>query len=463
MFQISHLSTIMPCFTNYDIRGKVPSQLNENIAYLLGRAYAEIIKPNGSIAVGYDIRLTSPILSKQVIKGLNHAGINTLDLGLCGTELTYFAAGSGKSAGSIMITASHNPKEYNGMKLVKANAIPISAETGLREIAQYIKQHENKQPTISKQIATNTKVNLLPDFIKKIITFTNINVLKPLKIVANPGNGCAGLFLKELQKKLPYQIITINQTPDGNFPNGIPNPLLPNNRPATSKAVLEHNAQLGIAWDGDCDRCFFFDEKGEFIDGYYIVGVIAEQILQNYPKNKIIHDPRMTWNTIEIIKQANGIPIQGKTGHAFIKERMRQEDAVYGGEMSAHHYFRDFYYCDSGMIPWLLITQLLSIKKIPISELVAKYKQRYPASGEINTTVKNPNLVIQQIEKKYKSQASIIDHTDGLSMEFNHTWRFNLRQSQTEPKLRLNVETFENYDLLQIKTEALLNIIKKHK
>ena len=446
--------TELTCFKAYDIRGKLREELNEDIAYRIGRAFAQQIKPK-QVVVGHDIRESSESLSKALTNGLINSGVNVLDIGLCGTEEVYFATFFKHLDGGIMVTASHNPIDYNGMKLVKSDSRPISGDDGLNEIKQLAEKNVFK--TINN-IGDYEKINLKAEYINHLLSYIDSSQLKPLKIVVNAGNGCAGATIDLLESHLPFEFIKINHQPDGTFPNGIPNPLLPENRSATTEAILKNNADLGIAWDGDNDRCFLFDENGRFIEGYYIVGLLAEAFLKKYSGAKIIHDPRLTWNTIDIVKQNNGIPIMSKTGHAFIKARMRTEDAIYGGEMTAHHYFKDFSYCDSGMIPWLLVAELLSIKSEKLSNLLDERIKLFPASGEINSKVSNAKLTIKKIQQKYEKNALNIDFTDGLSMEF-HNWRFNLRSSNTEPVIRLNVESRANIQLMQEKTSELLALI----
>ncbi|MGB9606247.1 MAG: phosphomannomutase, partial [Bryobacteraceae bacterium] len=379
------------CFKAYDIRGRVPEELDEEMAWRIGHAYAEEIHP-GKVVVGHDARLESPSLALAVMRGLNAGGADVIDIGLCGTEEVYFHTFHRHSegvGGGIMITASHNPKGYCGMKLVREGARPISGDSGLfaiRDRAASIFSPPSGRGVVggSRSISTNTDKSA---YIEHLLGYIDRAALKPLRIVADPGNGTAGLVIRQLMPHLPFEFILIHDEPDGTFPNGVPNPLLPEMRAATSGAVTEHGADFGIAWDGDFDRCFFFDHNGRFIEGYYLVGLLAEVILAKYPGAKIIHDPRLTWNTINQVRQAGGIPVQSKTGHAFIKERMRLEDAVYGGEMSAHHYFRDFAYCDSGMIPWLLIAELIGKNGKTLAELVDERMAAYPCSGEINYRV----------------------------------------------------------------------------
>ena len=447
---------LIECFKAYDIRGRLPNQLNEDVAYRIGRAFAQFLKPK-QVVVGQDVRPTSPALTAALMKGLTEGGADVLDIGLCGTEEVYFATSHAKADGGIMVTASHNPADYNGMKLVREESRPISGDTGLDKIRQLAESGEFDDPERTGQV---TPYEHRVAYIRHLLSYIDASSLRPLKVVVNAGNGCAGPLLDLLEKQLPLEIIKICHEPDGSFPNGIPNPLLPENRGITRDAVLEHGAGLGIAWDGDFDRCFLFNEHGEFIEGYYIVGLLAEAFLATRAKAKIIHDPRLTWNTIDIVEQAGGEAVMSKTGHAFIKERMRAEDAVYGGEMSAHHYFRDFAYCDSGMIPWLLVVELMCRQKKLLSELVGERMKKFPASGEINRTLNDPGAAIAAVEEKYSAGALDVDHTDGLSVEFAD-WRFNLRMSNTEPVVRLNVESRGDHALMEEKTAGLLSFLKE--
>jgi phosphomannomutase len=444
--------TKLACFKAYDVRGRVPDELNEELAYRIGRAYATFLSPK-KVAVGQDIRATSPDMADALISGLNDSGVDVLDLGLCGTEQVYFYTSYLGVDGGIMITASHNPPDYNGMKFVREQSRPLSGDTGLHDIAA-LAENQKFSPLGSIK-GQRTPTNSLEAYARHLLGYIDLTALKPLKIVVNSGNGGAGPILDRLEKDLPFQLIKIYHQPDPNFPNGVPNPLLPENRQATIDAVQTHGAALGLAWDGDFDRCFFFDEQGNFLEGYYLVGFLAQALLRRYPGEKIIHDPRLTWNTIEMVQEAGGQPIMNKTGHAFIKERMRLENALYGGEMSAHHYFRDFAYCDSGMIPWLLVVEIMCRTGRPLSALLAERMKRYPVSGEINRKLKDPDSALRCIETAYQPQALSLDRTDGLSLEFPD-WRFNLRNSNTEPVLRLNVETRHNPELLQEKTAELL-------
>lgn len=452
------------CFKAYDIRGKVPDELNPDIAYRIGIAYAKQIKPS-CVIIGYDARLESIALTEALIAGLNSEGVRVINIGLCGTEEVYFHTFDReknkdvKVEGGIMVTASHNPKGYNGMKLVGEGSKPISNDTGLLQMREAVEamQEIKYAPTyVNDTLVINHSEK--DRYIEHLLSYINLDNLKALKLVVNPGNGTAGEVLKLLEHHLPFKFIYLQETPDGHFPNGVPNPLLRENQQITVEAVKANNADLGIAWDGDFDRCFLFDEGGNFIEGYYIVGLLAAAFLKKKPGSKIIHDPRLIWNTIDIVNKSEGIPIMSKTGHAFIKERMRMEDAIYGGEMSAHHYFKDFAYCDSGMIPWLLIAELISLQGRPLSEIVKDMIRAYPCSGEINYKVNDAPAILKAIHDHFVSLNPNIDYTDGMSMEFTD-WRFNLRSSNTEPLLRLNIETKSNLTLLNEKMVELEQLI----
>ena len=457
----------LTCFKAYDIRGQLGSELNEDIAYAVGRAFAIEIQPK-NVVVGGDIRLTSEQLKLALAKGLQDEGVDVIDIGMTGTEEIYFATKYLGVCGGVEVTASHNPMDYNGMKLVREDSKPISGDTGLRAIqALAEKIVAGDTPLVEKTRGKYLTKPLKTEYAKHMLEFINVNNLKPLKLVVNSGNGAAGPALDAIEQQLKsagvnIEFIKVHHTPDGNFPNGIPNPLLPECRADTANAVKEHNADMGIAWDGDFDRCFLFDENGEFIEGYYIVGLLAEAFLQNHPDEKIIHDPRLTWNTVDIVKANNGTPIMSKTGHAFIKERMRIENAIYGGEMSAHHYFRDFSYCDSGMIPWLLVAELLSVKDQTLSSMVKERIAAFPASGEINLKLADPKASILKVDKAYRALAVLVDETDGVAMEFKGKegeWRYNIRSSNTEPVVRLNVESKNDKDLMEKKMNLILSLL----
>ncbi|MDD5267269.1 MAG: phosphomannomutase [Methylococcales bacterium] len=460
------MTKFLSCFKAYDIRGRIPDELNTDIAYRIGRAYAESIQPK-RVIVGRDIRLSSNEIADAVIQGLRDAGVNVFDIGLCGTEEVYYATFAYREAGrpmdgGIMVTASHNPKDYNGMKLVREQSKPVSGDTGLNDIKQLAEANNFTAPAANR--GTVKAVSIAEDYTRHLLGYIDPLALKPLKVVVNAGNGAAGHAIDWLEAALqkvmaqPLEFIKIHHEPNGDFPHGIPNPLLTENRESTIAAIKEHGADLGIAWDGDFDRCFLFDETGRFIEGYYIVGLLAEAFLKQNPGAKIVHDPRLTWNTIDIVESNSGIAVQSKTGHAFIKERMRLEDAVYGGEMSAHHYFRDFSYCDSGMIPWLLVIELISKSGKKLSQLVDERMLLFPASGEINRTIAQPEAAIELVKGHYQNKALLVDYTDGLSMEFDN-WRFNLRCSNTEPLVRLNVESRGDEALMQAKTAEILALL----
>ena len=441
-------------FKAYDIRGKVPNELNEDLAYKIGKAYVKLINCK-SIVVGHDVRKSSGKISEALSRGLTESGVDVIDIGLCGTEMIYFATPFLDTDGGIMITASHNPPEYNGMKLIKKNSVPVGYESGLQEIEQMILR--NDYDIKSERNGKLLHKDIMKDFIAHLRNFYSSSKIKNLNVVVNGGNGCVGLALDAIEKELPIKMIRVFTNPDPEFPHGVPNPLLPENRIATIDAVIQHKADLGVAWDGDYDRCFFFDEKGNFIEGYYIVGLLAKSILKKNRGSNIVHDPRLVWNTIKIVKENGGKAVQSVSGHAYIKAKMREVNAVYGGEMSAHHYFRENSYSDSGMIPFLLVMQLMSEENRTLSQLVGEMVNEFPCSGEINSTIPEPAKKIAEIDKIYLEGKK--DYSDGLSVEYEN-WRFNVRMSNTEPIIRLNVESKYNLKLLKDKTEELLKIIR---
>ena len=442
--------TVLSCFKAYDVRGRIPDQINEDICYRIGRAYAVAIKPK-KVVVGYDIRLTSQQFCDALSRGLMDEGVDVYNIGLCGTEQVYFSTFHYEMDGGIAVTASHNPKDYNGMKFVREGSRPISSDTGLLDIKALAEKNTFVEAPRKGQLFS---LDISTTYPEHLLGYVDPASLKPLKIVVNAGNGGAGKVIDLLEPLLPFEFIKIHHEPDGEFPNGVPNPLLEENRAPTIEAVKKHKADFGIAWDGDFDRCFFFD----FLEGYYIVGLLAEAFLRKNKGEAIVHDPRLTWNTIAITKKYGGKAIQSKTGHAFIKERMRLENAIYGGEMSAHHYFRDFAYCDSGMIPWLLVAGLVSETGKSLSQLVEACMQAYPCSGEINRTITDAKAALGKIKSIYAPKANSVDETDGLSVEFDE-WRFNVRMSNTEPVVRLNVESRANVALMQEKTKELLELL----
>lgn len=448
------MSDTISCFKAYDVRGRIPDELNEDVARRIGCAYAQVINP-GSVVVGHDIRLTSEAIKAALVDGLRDQGVDVIDIGLCGTEEIYFATSHLSAGGGIVVTASHNPKDYNGMKFVRAESKPISGDSGLKDI-QALAEADDFLPAASR--GGYEQACTVEAYIAHLLTYIDVAALKPLKIVCNAGNGGAGRVIDALEPHLPFTFIKLHHDPDGHFPNGVPNPLLIENRAVTAERVRAEGADMGIAWDGDFDRCFFFDHNGEFIEGYYIVGLLAEAFLAKLGPQRVVHDPRLTWNTRDIAAAGGGEAVQSKTGHAFIKEKMREVDAVYGGEMSAHHYFRDFAYCDSGMIPWLLVAALMSDKGRSLASLVEERTAMFPCSGEINRTVSNPRALLTKVQEHYAMGAARVEHVDGLSVEYDE-WRFNLRMSNTEPVVRLNVESRGDAALMQRRTEELLNLI----
>jgi phosphomannomutase/phosphomannomutase/phosphoglucomutase len=448
-------ATPITCFKAYDLRGRIPSELNDEVAYRVARGYARFLSP-ARIVVGRDIRLSSAGLTDAVCRGLTDAGVDVYDIGVCGTEGVYFATFDGGYDGGIMITASHNPPDYNGMKFVREHSKPISGDNGLQEIRGFAERGDFTAPA---RPGVRRSLDTTAAYVSHLLSYVDLKTLKPLKIVVNAGNGGAGLVVDRLEAHLPFRFIKVHHQPDGNFPNGIPNPMLEENRASTVAAIVEHGADFGIAWDGDFDRCFLFDEHGGFIEGYYIVGLLASVLLRFAPGGKVVHDPRLTWNTIEMVESSGGVPVLSKSGHAFIKQRMREVDGVYGGEMSAHHYFRRFAYCDSGMIPWLVVAQILSESGQRLSALVGERISLFPVSGELNYRVPDAKATISAFEARYEPQALEVDRTDGVSFEFAD-WRFNLRSSNTEPLIRLNVEARGSANLMHAKTAELLAVLE---
>ncbi len=449
------------CFTAGDIRGRVPVEFSGAIAARIICAFAEQIEAR-KIVLGHDMRLSSPAILAAVVSALVDMGVDVENIGLCGTEEVYYAVSAGESRGidgGVMITASHNPADYNGMKLVSRGARPVFMGNGLELIKQRSEDDAWWQGIAGSKYNQGRVVDAVDksEYINHLLSFVDPSTLSPMTVVINSGNGCAGAVLDLLAPHLPFSFVRLQHEPDGTFPHGVPNPLLPENRGKTSEMVVDSKADLGIAWDGDFDRCFFYDEKGRFIDGYYIVALLAEAMLARCPGSIILHDPRLIWNTRKVVMQAGGKPVMTRTGHAFIKEKMRELDGLYGGEMSAHHYFRDFAYCDSGMIPWLLLCSLLSAKKQPLSVLVEEMIRDFPISGEINSRVSDPDKIMAEVAEKYRGGK--VDDMDGLSVEFSD-WRFNLRKSNTEPLLRLNVESRGDRRLMEEKTAEILSLIK---
>lgn len=441
-------------FKAYDIRGKVPGDLNTDLAYKVGKAVVKYLDAK-KILIGRDVRKSSPELAEALTRGITENGADVYDLGLCGTEMIYFGTPHLDADAGVMITASHNPPEYNGLKFVKKGSVPMGYDSGLSDVERMVLKGNYE---IDGAIKGKVKqIDLMKEFIDNLKQFYDPQKINPYKVIVNGGNGCIGPALDALEPLIPIKMIKVFHEPDSNFPNGVPNPLLPENRQPTIDALKEHKADIGVAWDGDYDRCFFFDERGNFIEGYYIVGILAKSILKKNPGEKIVHDPRLTWNTIKVVEAAGGEAVVSKSGHAYIKEKMREVNSIYGGEMSAHHYFRDNYYSDSGIIPFLLILQLMSEENKTLGQLVEEMVAAYPCSGEINTKLDDPVKKLEEIKAKYSDGK--MDFLDGVSVEYDD-WRFNVRMSNTEPLIRLNVESKADYKLMEEKTEELLNLIR---
>lgn len=446
-----------PAFKAYDVRGVVPDEINPDLAYRIGRALADQYPNAKTFCVGYDIRLSGPALLEALAKGLNDGGVDVIDLGMIGTEMVYFATAFFKYDGGVMITASHNPPQYNGMKFVREGSRPISSDTGLDDIER--RAFEAKWERTGH--GSVEQKDVYDAFIQHLLQIVRPDQLKPLNLLLDAGNGASGIVLEKLLPFTPFKCKKLLFEPDGTFPNGVPNPILEESRAGAEAEMKKGNYDFGVAWDGDYDRCFFYDGQANFIEGYYIVGLLAQALLALEPGHAIVYDPRLTWNTLEIVNRLGGRAVRCKSGHAFIKEMMRKEDAIYGGEMSAHHYFKSHWYCDSGMIPFLLVARLISQGTESLHEMLSAMIAKFPCSGEINSHVANVANVIQTVESKYGSmQGAIVDKLDGLSVEFSE-WRFNLRGSNTEPVIRLNVESRGNRDLLNEKTEELLKLIRK--
>lgn len=452
--------TPLTCFKAYDIRGRLGIDLDENVAYRIGAAFGAALNAK-TVVLGRDVRASSEELANSIVQGLIDQGCDVLDLGLSGTEEMYFATTHFGTDGGICVTASHNPMDYNGMKMVSAGSAPLDASSGLARIKELAESHAfEKRTTVGKihDIAEEARAA----YVERICQFVDISALKPLKILVNAGHGTAGPTFDAIAERLaelgaPLVFERLFHEPDDTFPQGIPNPLLPENRPASADAVRASGADFGVAWDGDFDRCFFFDHTGAFIDGEYVVGLLADAFLAKDPGATIIHDPRIIWNTQDLVAKAGGRAVQTRTGHAFIKQAMRDENAVYGGEMSAHHYFRDFVYCDSGMIPWLLVAELVS-RHSPLVDLVAHRKAAFPSSGEINFTLADPKAAIARVRAAFEPEAISIDEMDGLGFDMGE-WRFNLRSSNTEPVVRLNVEARGDAELVEQRVECVKRIL----
>ncbi|WP_347266276.1 phosphomannomutase [Paracoccus sp. (in: a-proteobacteria)] len=449
------------CFKAYDVRGRLGSELDADIAWRIGRAFAQVLAAR-EVIVGRDCRASSPELAAALIRGLNEGGANVRDLGLAGTEEMYFATGHSGADGGIEVTASHNPIDYNGMKLVGRGAAPLDPEGDFAAIAA-LAQSGDFVPS-ARRGSTVDFARARDSYAAALVDFIDIAALRPMTVLVNAGNGTAGPTFDAIAAELarrgaPLRFVRINHDPDPAFPNGIPNPLLPENQPMTAEAVRAHGADLGLAWDGDFDRCFFFDGQGNFIPGEYVVGLLAAAFLERHPGARIVHDPRVVLNTRDVIAAAGGQAVQARTGHAFVKRAMRESGAIYGGEMSAHHYFRDFYHADSGMLPWLLVVELLSRKGCGLDALLAARMRAFPSSGEINFRLADPGAAIARVLARFAPDAAGRDDTDGISLEFAD-WRFNLRRSNTEPVVRLNVESRGDAGLVAARRDEIAALLQ---
>jgi phosphomannomutase len=440
-------------FKSYDVRGIYPKEINEEAVYKIAQAYIKIFHPVHAIVLGRDVRISSSSLWQAAAKGIVDAGCDVIDIGTISTDMLYFAVAHYNYGGGMTISASHNPKEYNGMKFVRENSIAISSDTGLLEIKDEVLKNEQ---IIEPEKGEIIKKDILDDYVNHCLSFIDTKVLKPMKIVANANFGMAGIVLKKILANLPIEIIPLNFEPDGNFPKGRPDPMIPENRKETEDLVKSSKADLGVAWDADADRCFIFDENGEYVDGYFLTAILAEYFLKKNPGEKIISDPRLVWAIRDTVLGNNGIYLINKPGHAFIKDRLRKENAIFAGETSGHFYFRDNFFCDNGMIPFLLIVEKLAREGIKMSDLARPCREKYFISGEINKKIKNPDKVLKTVEKKYKEGR--VEFIDGLSVEFAD-WRFNLRKSNTEPLVRLNVEA-KSQELVDEKVKELMKLVK---
>lgn len=432
----------MTCFKAYDIRGRLGAELNADIACRIGRAFAETLGAR-RVVVGRDCRASSETLMAAVIDGLLAAGVEVYDLGLCGTEEMYFATTHLRACGGIEVTASHNPMDYNGMKMVGRGSAPLDPKTDMSPI-RALAESGAFAPRRSGGVVVAAD-GARTAYVERVLSFADAAALRPMTILVNAGNGAAGPTFDAIAEALeargaPLRFVRVNHAPDGSFPNGIPNPLLPENQPMTAEAVVAAGADLGVAWDGDFDRCFLFDHRGQFVPGEYVVGLLAQVFLAKEPGAAIVHDPRVIWSTGAIVAAAGGRALPSRTGHAYLKQALRDTGAVYGGEMSAHHYFRDFMACDSGMIPWLLVAELMGRSGRSLADLLAEARAAFPSSGEINFRVEDAARALARVKVALGQEALEIDRLDGLSMSFAD-WRLNLRSSNTEPLLRLNIET----------------------
>jgi phosphomannomutase len=441
-------------FKAYDVRGTYPDQIDEDGAEAVGRAYVEQFEPR-RIAVGRDMRLSSPQVQAAVIRGAAGAGADVLDLGLVGTEMLYFAVGSLGLDGGIAVTASHNPKEYTGMKIVRRGALPVGGESGLLDVRdRAVSGAATSRGLTPGQVQ---EYDVWPAYVERVLSFVDVSEMRPLRVVIDAANGMAGAMLAPVLERLPIEAVRCFFEPDGSFPNHEPNPLLPENREFIVRKTLEEGADLGVAFDGDADRCFFVDDGGEFVPGDFATALLAETVLEREPGAKIIYDVRASWAVPEAIERAGGVPLVNRVGHAFIKARMRKEDAAFGGEVSGHYYFRDFSQADSGVVPFLLMLELVSRRGRRLSEILAPLRERYFISGEINARVTDVALKLQELKERYATEGRV-SHLDGVSVDAGD-WHFNVRPSNTEPLLRLNLEA-RSRELMERKRDELLELIR---
>ena len=440
-------------FKAYDVRGIYPDELDEEGAYAIGRAYAEQFEPR-KIAVGWDMRVSSPAMAEAAMRGAAEAGVDVLELGMVGTEMLYFAVGDLGLDGGIEVTASHNPKEYTGMKIVRRGALPVGGESGLLEIRDRALAAEQRPAARSGSIE---RYDVWPTFVERVLSFVDVDAIRPLRVVIDGANGMAGAMLPPVLERLPVDAVRCYFEPDGTFPNHEPNPLLPENREFIVRKTLEEGADLGVAFDGDADRCFFVDDTGEFVPGDFVTALLAESILEKEPGAKVIYDLRASWAVPETVERAGGTPLVNRVGHAFIKHRMRKEDAAFAGEVSGHYYFRDFSQADSGVVPFLLMLEFVSKKGRKLSEILRPYRERYFITGELNTPVADVPLKLQELKERFGSEGEV-SHLDGVSIDAAD-WHMNVRPSNTEPLLRLNLEA-RSRELMELKRDEVLDVIR---
>jgi phosphomannomutase len=441
-------------FKAYDVRGIYPDELDEEGAYAIGRAYAEQFEPR-KIAVGLDMRISSPTMAEAAIRGAVDAGVDVLELGLVGTEMLYFAVGDLGLDGGIEVTASHNPKEYTGMKIVRRGALPVGGESGLLEIRDRALA-STKQQTVARS-GTVERYDVWPAFVERVLSFVDVDAIRPLRVVIDAANGMAGAMLPPVLERLPVDAVRCYFDPDGTFPNHEPNPLLPENREFIVRKTLEEGADLGVAFDGDADRCFFVDDTGDFVPGDFVTALLAGSILEKEPGAKVIYDLRASWAVPETVERAGGVPLVNRVGHAFIKHRMRKEDAAFAGEVSGHYYFRNFSQADSGVVPFLLMLELVSRKGRKLSEILWPYRERYFITGELNTPVADVPLKLQELKERFGPEGEV-SHLDGISVDAAD-WHMNVRPSNTEPLLRLNLEA-RSRELMERKRDEVLDVIR---